>query len=435
MDACMNPLDWSIVTGPVPVVALVLGVLALLCLLYGRGGWWKAAVPVVVLSAAAAIALAWLVDDVWKPFADPLPTSVVVYIGAGLCGMALAIARLPFLRTWGKRIGALLAGLVVLVAAGAQVNALYREYSTPRIALESAFGESPVYKGDTRPVPLVTPGPGQSVAEVWQPPSDMPAHGKIYESVIPGEKSKFKARPGYLYLPPAYLSSPRAQLPVLILLAGQPGSPSGWVDSGQLGPMMDAFAAAHKGLAPVVVIPDDLGDPLANPMCMDSRLGNAETYLTVDVPAWITKNLHVRPPDRGWAIAGFSQGGTCSIQLAVRAPKLFPSFIDIAGQNEPTLGDRKDTVDQAFGGDKAAYARVNPADIMATRRFPDSAGVFVAGTDDHTYTPQQRQMYETARRAGMNVVWKEIPGGHSWQVWGPGLGQDVPWLAERMGIT
>jgi len=32
-------------------------------------------------------------------------------------------------------------------------------------------------------------------------------------------------------------------------------------------------------------VPDDLGSPVANPLCLDSRLGRVHTYLTRDVPA------------------------------------------------------------------------------------------------------------------------------------------------------
>jgi hypothetical protein len=55
-----------------------------------------------------------------------------------------------------------------------------------------------------------------------------------------------------LYLPPAYLGSVRARLPVLVLIPGQPGGPEDWLLAGRLAAVMDAFAAAHDGLAPVV---------------------------------------------------------------------------------------------------------------------------------------------------------------------------------------
>ena len=124
------------------------------------------------------------------------------------------------------------------------------------------------------------------------------------------------------------------------MLSGQPGNPGDWLDGGQLAARMDAYAAAHKGLAPVVVMPDSLGSELANPVCLDSSLGNVATYLTVDVPGWIRKHLQVDTEPSSWAIGGLSAGGTCSLQMALTAPQVYPTFVDISGQAEPTLGTR-----------------------------------------------------------------------------------------------
>jgi len=198
---------------------------------------------------------------------------------------------------------------------------------------------------------------------------------------------------------------------------------------------MDAFAAAHDGLAPVVVMVDQLGAPLANPLCMDSRLGKVATYLAVDVPAWVRATLQVDPDPSGWAIGGLSNGGTCSLQMAVTAPEVYPTFVDISGEAEPTLGDRAATVQAAFGGDEAAFAAVNPLDVLAQRRFPDTAGYLVAGDQDTVYGPQAQRVFDACRAAGMDVQLHVLPGGHTFGVWGPGLEQALPWLATRLGIT
>ena len=109
--------------------------------------------------------------------------------------------------------------------------------------------------------------------------------------------------------------------------------------------------------------------------------------------------------------------------------------MDISGQAGPTLGSRQRTVSRAFGGDAAAFARVDPVAVLARTRFPRSAGVFVAGADDRTYTPQQQAMYRAARRARMSVSLMYLPGGHDWRVWGGGLRANVAWLAGQLGIT
>jgi S-formylglutathione hydrolase FrmB len=168
---------------------------------------------------------------------------------------------------------------------------------------------------------------------------------------------------------------------------------------------------------------------------MDSRLGRVETYLSVDVPAWIRTHLQVNTDPRAWAIAGFSQGGTCALQLAVRTPWVYPTFLDISGQDEPTLGTRTRTVDAAFRGDAPAFARVNPLVLLATNRYAASAGTIVVGREDRVYRAQQQHVFAACRAAGMDVRFLELPGGHTWHVWAPGLERSLPWLGARLGLT
>jgi S-formylglutathione hydrolase FrmB len=198
---------------------------------------------------------------------------------------------------------------------------------------------------------------------------------------------------------------------------------------------MNRFAAAHAGLAPVVVVADPLGTELGRTLCVDSRSGNAFTYLTVDVPAWIRANLQVDTAAEHWVVGGLSAGGTCALQLAVNAPAVYPTFLDISGQEEPTVGSRARTVAELFDGDPAAFRRVNPLDVLATRRLPGSAGFIVAGRDDSVYRPQARKVLAAAQAAGVDVHFLELPGGHSWRVWASGLEQALPWMAVRTNLV
>jgi hypothetical protein len=61
------------------------------------------------------------------------------------------------------------------------------------------------------------------------------------------------------------------------------------------------------------------------------------------------------------------------------------------------------TIGRAFGGDAAAFARVDPIVVLARTRFPRNAGVFVGGANDRVYTPQQQIMYLAARHARVPV--------------------------------
>jgi S-formylglutathione hydrolase FrmB/energy-converting hydrogenase Eha subunit A len=430
-------LDWSLLDGPLPVLVVAAGVVAVAVLLLlpardrepARRRWWTRAVPLALLGAAlGAGAVVLVVDVLWRPFPDPLPGAVVVAVAGGLAAAGLGVAALARRRWWAPA-----AAAVVVLALAQGVNAYYEEYPTLRTALGLAAADVLPFADVAARSPQYVPPAGRPVEQGWRPPADMPDAGVVSEVEIPATASGFPARPAWVYLPPAYLGSTRARLPVLVLLSGQPGAPQDWLESGELARRADAYAAAHGGLAPVVVLPDHLGDPLANPLCVDSPLGNAFTYLTADVPAWVRSTLQVAPD--GWAVGGLSNGGTCALQLAVNAPDLFGVFVDVSGEDAPTLGDRATTIARAFGGDEAAYTAVNPLDVLAARSFPDTAGYLVAGRDDAQYRPQADRVLAACRAAGMDVSLTELPGGHTWQVWGPGLEGALPWLGTQLGIT
>jgi S-formylglutathione hydrolase FrmB len=114
---------------------------------------------------------------------------------------------------------------------------------------------------------------------------------------------------------------------------------------------------------------------------------------------------------------------------------VYPTFVDISGESAPTLGDRARTMQATFGGDRAAFAAVNPLDVLATKRFPNTAGYLVAGQQDRQYLPEARQVLAACQAAGMDVQLHLRQGGHSFEVWGPGLDEALPWLATRLGMT
>ena len=141
----MNPLDWSLITGPLPVILLIGALLALAWLVAGRnaprrssldsdaeesnaGGaasaaWLAICVPIIAAAAGGVIALlTWLIDNVWRPFPDLLPFVIAAWSWVALTGLVLAFARQLVLRTWPRRTAAIAAGLLVLAAAANQVN-------------------------------------------------------------------------------------------------------------------------------------------------------------------------------------------------------------------------------------------------------------------------------------------------------------------------
>lgn len=425
----------SLIDGPVPVIVSVLGALGGLWLLLSPRSrrYATRALPIAATAAIVVTAIGYVVvEKVWRPFPDPIETAIYVWIGVGFAALFAVIPRSVAARGVLGTVASVLAMVFVVAASALHVNLEFDAYPTVGNAL-GAESAARIQFSDV-PAPVEQTVTGTPLDSIWTAPADLGAAGRITSASIPATASNFSARDAEIYLPPAYFADPRPLLPVLVLLAGQPGAPEDWLNGGKLAETMDNFARDHAGLAPVVVVADGTGSSMANPLCVDSPLGNVDTYLSRDVPDWIDSALQVDPNRAHWAIGGLSYGGTCSIQMATNHPDVYPTFLDLSGQREPTLGDRDRTVQQAFGGNSAAFTAINPLDLLKSRQYPDSAGIFVVGSDDNDYKPGQQEMYDAAKAAGMDVQYVEVPGGHSFAVWSEGLRRELPWLATRTGL-
>jgi S-formylglutathione hydrolase FrmB len=422
----------SLLSGVLPAVALAAGAVGGLWLLAGTTRKNLIAICIVTaLTAILAGAVFLSVERIWRPFADPVDVSIYVALGVAVLAVLLVIPRIVFARRKLRvAVASFAAAIAIVLAAGMHINSVFAAEPT----VGAAIGVDNADHIELGGVPyrnIVAGGP----LTAWRPPTELPEGGKVAHAPIVGVTSGFDARDALIYLPPAYFADPLPLLPVLILLAGQPGSPQDWLDGGQLGQTVDDYARNHYGLAPVVVVADGTGSELANPLCMNSILGNAADYLAIDVPQWIQTNLQVKTDPRAWAIGGLSYGGTCALQLATNYPQIYPTFLNLSGQIEPTLGDRQQTVNAAFRGDDAAFTAVNPIDVMRRQQFSESAGAFVVGADDEHYRSQTESMYQAAKAAGMDVRFQIVPGGHSFKVWSEGLRTQLGWLGTRLGLT
>ncbi|WP_336670322.1 alpha/beta hydrolase [Tsukamurella sp. USMM236] len=412
----MNPLrNLQLTAGPVPLLLLLAGAAALAGLISAtrRGGSARIVLACVAAALGVTALVDYLVEFVWKPFPDRLDPLVLLWVALGVLALLLAgvrVARAPSWRSTALSTAAV--GLVVLMGAG-QVNSLYSAYPSVEDLLPVDY-------------PATVPRPS---------PSTTAERGVVVRATVPPTRSRFAARPALVYLPPAYLSGARERLPVLMLLHGQPGSPRDWFSGGKLARTMDSYAQRRGGVAPVVVVPDATGGQFANPLCADTRRARAATYLAEDVPAWVRQNLAVDAAPQAWAIGGYSYGGTCALQLATRFPEVFRTFLALSPDAEPDLGGgREATVRDAFAGDRGAYARADPLTQLSLRRFPDSAGVLVAGTDDAASTAAAKRVAVAAAGAGMTVRTRWIRGGHDFTVWSGALTAELDWLGGRLGL-
>lgn len=260
--------------------------------------------------------------------------------------------------------------------------------------------------------------------------------GSMSTISVPNAASSFKARPSQIYLPPAYYQTPTPQLPVLVLMAGTPGSPTDWFDRGRALQAVDEYQRTHRGIAPIILSVDATGSQFGNPLCVDSPLGNVQTYLTEDVPAWLEDRFAATPDHSQWTIGGLSYGGTCAFQMATQRPDVYSNFLDFSG--ERTLNDgntHATTVTTYFGGSEERFKHANPEDVLAHRRFPDTHGLFVSGEKDATSMTQLPPLNDRAQKAGMKTSFLTIPySGHDYTTWAEAFNRSFPSVITWSGL-
>ncbi|MBG6058300.1 enterochelin esterase-like enzyme [Cryobacterium sp. MP_M5] len=413
-------LDTSLVGGPFLIGLYALAALCAAGLLLRRLRVRTAALTLILVLAGALVGwvLVWLVSDIWDLFGVSMSTPTRLWT-AGLVGaLVLAVTNLFGARPR-RRVLAVVAIPLFLLTAAAGINAEFGQFNTVRAALGI-----PLYGALTDalsgPVPPITD-----------------TRGTVGTVTIPATVSGFAARPAMVYLPAAARSANPPVLPVIEMLSGQPGSPSDLFTAGRLAGILDAWAATHHGLAPIVVVPDQLGAPDRNPMCVDSKLGNSASYLTMDVPAWIRGHYRVAAAPDGWAIGGFSQGGTCSIQLGAAHPELYGTVLDISGELAPKAGNPQQTVQAGFAGSAAAYAAAAPSAILAAHApYQALHIIFAVGGDDTRYIAWTNTLKAAAERAGATTDLLVSPGtAHDWHTVVYALTRALPLLAAHTELT
>jgi S-formylglutathione hydrolase FrmB len=365
-------------------------------------------------------------------------------VGLGLVTAAVVAASwMPVRRSWMRwGVRGLGFGLALVMAASAvnarfaylpTVGALLGQNATDQIspaqlrALEFASGQ-----------PLGAAGRSVSVRLAISAGSVGPElqHGVVVAITIPPTQSHFHARTAQVYLPPAYFRSPRLQLPVLELLHGTPGSPIDWTRSIYVDVTADGYASQHHGLAPILVMPDINGSWTSDSECVNGKPGQVQTYLTTDVRSAVINSFHTRRDARGWAIAGFSEGGYCALQIGLRHPNLYAAIGDFSGGEGPSVPGG---VKRLFPG-TPVQTRLQAASYDPAQLLHHWTGVvrpaiwFEVGTNDINLPAMAHQdLLAGARHFDTHFV-AQPASTHSFAAWRNAFGDALPWFAAMLAV-
>ncbi|RDV45011.1 hypothetical protein DOE76_09775 [Leifsonia sp. ku-ls] len=365
---------------------------------------WLAA-ALVVVGAYPAYRFA---RRAWRFRATGTVVAVVAGQLAGLVVLVLGVLLLPRPDLVGAGwFALLLAATVVPLAVGDLVQSTDRRVLRATIAGLAAAAAVAVVGAAAVPGFATATVAGHAVPVTEKTLAD----GYQLSVRIPPTASGFSARDAHLFVPSGWLRDPSGTRPVVEMMMGQPGNPT-------LGATLDALHGLgddRLAQAPFVLVVDQLGANDKNPPCADTSAGRLDTYLSKDVPAWIDANLPASRDRTQRVIAGFSHGGECAAYLAAKHPETWGAMIDVSGPDKP--GEHRPTLtrDRYFGGDQAAFEATWPANVLASRDYPQpTVGIFVAGQDDPHFRAQVEATATAAEDAGWKVTYWAVPGeGHS----------------------
>ena len=290
-----------------------------------------------------------------------------------------------------------------------------------------------------------------------------PGAGKLVPVDIPNDASGFKHRREYVYLPPVWFTGTAPpRLPAVMMIAGEFSNPTNWMRTGNAIGVVDDYAKAHGGSAPVFVFVDSSGSFNNDTECVNGPRGNAADHLTKEVRPFVISRFGASADPADWGVVGWSMGGTCAIDLTVMHPDLFTTFDDIGGDRGPNSGTKKQTIDRLYGGDAAAWAAFDPRTVMAkhgpyagvagyfddsqepaddkTKNLPDirqkhDAPVGFGGHDDDDEFREKGALPDLCAAAvavNIGCSLRVYPGYHTWQFAAKAFSNALPWLAQRV---
>jgi len=419
-----------IIGGPVPIILNALAALGFLFVIIRRPTRRRLIVAGIAAGAGALVALAvFWISTATNAFGLTLSNVIGAWTVVSFVAIALVIVSFP-ISGWLRNIGNAAVIAVVVLAAIVGINGNFG--LDPTIAELGGVSTQPVIA-----LPPINPGAGSTatpdVWTHWHAPADMPAKGRTAQVTIPATVSGFVARKAGLYLPPAALVTNPPALPLVIMMMGQPGNP----DPAFQAQVLDRLAAQHHGLAPIVIVADQIGNPSVDTLCLNtSAHGNAQTYITHDVVNWARTHLHIDRDPAHWVIAGYSNGGECAAQLGAKYPQIWENVVDIAGEQYEGWQQRSEIAATIFHGNWSKYSATWPTTILATHRYPDSVGYFAVASDDPVFKPQTVAVANAARAANWKTTLALIPNaGHGVAILTQGLAKGYGSLYPRLGLS
>jgi enterochelin esterase-like enzyme len=263
--------------------------------------------------------------------------------------------------------------------------------------------------------------------------------GYLMRLTVAGQRSGI-TRTVYVYLPPQYFQPAyRAyRFPVIELIHGQPGVPQDWITVVGVTRAFDRLLADRLAQPAVLVMPDANGGDRISLQCLNQVGGPQDlTYLAVDLPAQIARALQVARPGRAWAVAGYSEGGFCAANMALRYPHRYGFAGVLSGYFTPLDNQLAGTGRPVspFGGDTRLRDENTPLDELPN--LPAATVIprfwLAAGATDGQDVLSAERFWQELRPRQPGAPLTLTPGsGHTMTTWRAQVPSMLTWMTSRL---
>jgi enterochelin esterase-like enzyme len=263
--------------------------------------------------------------------------------------------------------------------------------------------------------------------------------GYLVRLMVTGQRSRI-TRVVYVYLPPQYFQ-PAYQayrFPVIELIHGQPGQPADWITVVGVTNTFDHLLADKLAQPAVVVMPDANGDRRISLQCLNQVGGPQDlTYLAVDLPTQIARLLRVQRPGFAWGVAGYSEGGFCAANMALRYPHRYGFAGVLSGYFTPFDNQlaQPSRLVSPFGGNRRLQEENTPLEEIQS--LP--AGVVIprfwlgAGADDRLDVANAGVFWRKLRlRQADAPLTLTAGGGHTMTTWRAEVPSMLTWMTPGL---
>ncbi|MCD7978720.1 MAG: prolyl oligopeptidase family serine peptidase [Tannerellaceae bacterium] len=216
-----------------------------------------------------------------------------------------------------------------------------------------------------------------------------------------------------IYLPFEYDIKEFISYPVLYLQHGGGDDETGWEQKGNVKAILDEKIASCEAIPMIVVMPNG---QLPVPLYKDELIN--------DIIPYIEKNYRVRADKDNRALAGLSMGGLQVLDTGLRNTDLF-AYLGVFSSGW-------------FREDEATYREMGNFIQQNRDRIKENVRYFYfseGGPEDIAYENGQATR-KVLENNGIDLIYRDHPGGHTWPVWEKNLGEILPYLFQTVpGMT